>query len=104
MQSKTYIRRPQIKKFYKTYPPKMGILTQNTILKFSKTKNQTKKDPLKFQTIQNIYNGASNQKVFYKTDPLKVGILIQNTISIFSKIKKQTQKRPPKVPKNQKHI
>merc|ERR1712101_47394 len=37
---KTYIRRPQIKKFYKTGPPKVGILLQNTISKFSKTKNQ----------------------------------------------------------------
>ena len=26
--SKTYIRRPQIKKFYKTDPPKVGILIQ----------------------------------------------------------------------------
>ena len=43
--SKTYIRRPQIKKFYKTDPPKVGILIQNTIFKFSKTKNQTLKRP-----------------------------------------------------------
>merc|ERR1712101_85253 len=44
---KTYIRRPQIKKFYKTDPPKVVILIQNTILKFSKTKNQTQKRPPK---------------------------------------------------------
>ena len=32
--SKAYKRRPQIKKFYKTYPQKLGILIQNTISKF----------------------------------------------------------------------
>ena len=50
--SKTYIRRPQIKKFYKTDPPKVGILIQNTISKFSKIKNQTKKRPLKIPKNQ----------------------------------------------------
>merc|ERR1712115_538229 len=71
-------KKPHIKKFNKTDPPpKVGILIQNTISKFSKTKNQ--KVP-------------------------KVGILIQNTIWKFSKTKNQTKKRPPKVPKNQKHI
>ena len=35
--------KPQIKKFLKTYPPKVGILIQNTISKFSKTENLTKK-------------------------------------------------------------
>jgi len=33
-------KKPQIKKFHKTDPPKVGILIQNTISKFSKTKNQ----------------------------------------------------------------
>ena len=60
---KTYIRRPQIKKFYKKDPPNLGILIQNAVSKFSKTKNQTKKDPLNFQNIKNIYMEASNQKV-----------------------------------------
>ena len=50
--SKTYIRGPQIKKFHKTTPPKVGILIQNTISKFSKTKNQTKKRPPKFPKYQ----------------------------------------------------
>ena len=36
-----------MKKFYKTDPPKVLILIQNTILKFSKTKNQTQKRPPK---------------------------------------------------------
>ena len=40
-------KKPQIKKFHKTDPPNMGILIQNTISKFSKTKNQTKKRPPK---------------------------------------------------------
>ena len=33
--------------FYKTDPPKVGILIQKTISKFSKTKNQTQKRPPK---------------------------------------------------------
>ena len=43
--------------------PNVGILIQNTISKFSKTKSQTQKDPLKFQKIKNIYKDASNKKV-----------------------------------------
>ena len=62
-----------MKKFYKTDPPKVGILIQNTISKFSKTKNQTQKRPLKVPNNEkNIYKEASNQK-FYKTDPTKNG-------------------------------
>ena len=38
---------PQIKNYYKTEPPKVGILIQNTISKFSKTKNKTQKRPPK---------------------------------------------------------
>ena len=34
-------------KVYKTDPPREGILIQNTISKFLKTKNQTKKRPPK---------------------------------------------------------
>merc|ERR1712089_8868 len=100
---KTYIRRPQIKKFYKTGPPKVGILIQNTILKFSKTKNLTQKDPQKLQKIKKQYIRRPQIKKFYNTDPPKVGILISNTILKFSKCKNKPQKRPPKVPKNQKH-
>ena len=50
-------------KFYKTNTPKVGIMIQNTILKFSKTKNQTQKRPLNFPNIKNIYKEAWNQKV-----------------------------------------
>ena len=82
----------------------MGILIQNTISKFSKTKNQTQKRPLKFQKIKNTYKEASNKCFLYNRPPPKVGILIQNTISNFLKTKNQTKKRPPKVKKNQKHI
>ena len=39
--------RPQNKNFYKTDPPKVGILIQNTISKFSKTQNQTQNIPPK---------------------------------------------------------
>ena len=38
-------KKPQIKKFYKKDPPKVGILIKSTFLKFSKTKNQTQKRP-----------------------------------------------------------
>ena len=48
---------------YEIEPPQVEFLIQNTISKFSKTKNQTKKDLLKFQKNQNIYNDASNQKI-----------------------------------------
>jgi len=41
----------------------VGILIQNTISKFSKTKNLTQKDPQKLQKIKNIYEEASNKKV-----------------------------------------
>ena len=40
-------KKPEIKKFHKTDPPKIGILIQNTFSKFSKTKNQTQKRPPK---------------------------------------------------------
>ena len=39
--------RPQIEYFYKKDLPNVGILIENTIYKFSKTKNQTKKLPPK---------------------------------------------------------
>ena len=74
----------------------MGILIQNTISKFSKTKNQTQKSSPKVPKIKNIYKEASNKKVIENRPP-KVGILIIKTISKFSQIKKITQKRPPKV-------
>ena len=56
-------KKRQIKKFHKKDPPKVEILIQNTIWKFSKNKYQTQKDSLKFQKIKNIYKNASNQKV-----------------------------------------
>merc|ERR1711984_17878 len=64
-------KKPQIKKFHKTDTPKVGILIQNTISKFSKIK--LKKDPLKFQKIKNIYKEASNQKVIENRPPPKSG-------------------------------
>ena len=70
----------------------MGILIQNKISKFSKTKNQTQKRPHKVpKNKKNIYKEAQI-KNFYKTDPPKVRILIQNTILKFSKTKNLTKK------------
>ena len=58
------MRRFQIKKFHKTGTPNEGIPNKNTTSKFSKTKNQTQKDPLNFQKSKKyIYKEASNQKV-----------------------------------------
>ena len=47
----------------------MRILIQNTISKYSKTKNQTQKDLLKFHFIMNIYKKASKSKSFIKQTP-----------------------------------
>ena len=52
-----------MKKFYKTDPPKVRILIQNTISKFSKNKIKLRKDPPKFPKIKNIYKEASNQNI-----------------------------------------
>ena len=48
-----------------------GILIQNTISKFSKTKNQTIKRPPKVPKIKNIYKEASNKKVLLNRPPQK---------------------------------
>ena len=56
-----HVRETEI--YIHTPPKNVGILIQNAISKFSKTKKQTKKNPLKFQKIKNIYKEASNQKV-----------------------------------------
>ena len=61
--SKTYIRRPQIKKFYKQ-TPKIGNSDSKLNFKiFKNQKSNSEKTPLKFQKIKNIYKEASNQKV-----------------------------------------
>ena len=70
----------QIKKFYKTDPPKVEILIQNTFSKFSKTKNQTQKRPTKVPKNQKHIYGGLKSKSFIKQTPPKVEILIQNTI------------------------
>ncbi len=94
---------PQLKKFYKTNLPKMGILIKNIISKFSITNNQTTKRPPNFQNIK-TYIRRPQIKKFYKTDPPKVGILIQIQFQNFQKPKIKLKKSPPKVPKNQKNI
>ena len=71
----------------------MGILIQNLISKFSKTKKQTQKRPPKFQKIK-TYIRRPQIKKFYKTDPPKVGIMIQNTIPNFQKPKIKLEKYP----------
>ena len=82
----------------------MGILIQNTIFKFSKTKNQIKKRLPKVKKNQKHISGGLKSKSFIKQTPPKIGFLFQNTLSKFFKTKNQTQKRPPNVPKNQKHV
>ena len=91
-------KKPQIKKFHKTDPPKVGNLIQNIISKFLKTKNDTQKDPLKFKKSK-TYIRRPQIKKFHKTDPPKVEILIQNTISKFSTTKIKLKKDPLKFQK-----
>ena len=43
------------KSFIKQTPPKVGIIIQNTILKFSKTKSETQKRPSKFKKNEKKY-------------------------------------------------
>ena len=50
------------KKVSKADPPEVGIFIKNTNCKFSKTKNQTQKWPPKVPKIKNIYKEALNQK------------------------------------------
>ena len=45
-------KKPQMKKFHKRDPQKVGIMIQNTISKFSKTKNNTEKRPPKVKKNQ----------------------------------------------------
>ena len=67
------MRRPQIKKNYKTdpLPQKVGILIQNTISKFLKTKSQTQKRHSKVPKNKKTYIRRPLIKEFYKTDPQK---------------------------------
>ena len=93
--------RPQIKKFYKTDPPKVGILIQNTISKFSKTKNQTQKRLPKDKKNQKHILGGLKSKTFIKQTPKSGNSDSKYNFKIF-KTQNQTQKRPPKFPKYQK--
>ena len=54
-------------------PPKVGILIQNTISKFSKTKNKTQKRPPKVPKNKKTYIRRPQIKKFYKTDSPKSG-------------------------------
>ena len=64
----------------------MGILIKNTISKSSKAKIKIKKDPLKFQEINNIEKDTSNKKVVWNRPP-KVGIMIEEKFQNFQKPK-----------------
>ena len=86
--------RPQKKSFIKQTPPKMGILIQNTISKFSKTKNQTKKDPLNFQNIKNISNEALNQKLLKYRPPKSGNSDSKYNFKIFKTQKSNSKKAP----------
>merc|ERR1712030_70756 len=88
------------KSFIKQTPPKVGFLIKIQFRNFQKSKIKLKKDPLKFQKIQNSYKENSIKKV-RKEPPPKVGILILDPISKFSKIENETQKVPLKLKKIQ---
>merc|ERR1712208_97442 len=95
--SKRYIRRPHIKKFHKTDPPKNGNSdSKKQFQNFQKPKIQLKKDTLKFQKIKNIYKEASNRKVLQKQiPPPKVIIQFKIIIFKFSKNQKSNSKKSP---------
>merc|ERR1712089_33374 len=59
--------------FIKQSPPKLGILIQNTISKFSKTKYQTQKRPPKFPKYHYQWTKKPQIKKFHKTDPPESG-------------------------------
>merc|ERR1711867_387956 len=89
------------KSFIKQTPPKVGILIQTTISKFSKTKNLTQKRPPKVPKNQKHIHGGLIQK-FYKTDPPKS----RNSDSKYNfkifKTKNQTKKKTPQSSKKKK--
>ena len=60
------------KSFIKQTLPKVGILIQNTISKFSKTKNQTQKRPPKVPKNQKHIKGGLKSKSFIKQTPPNV--------------------------------
>ena len=65
-------KKPQIKKFLKTNPPKVGILILNTIQKFSKTKNQTKKrTPEVPKNLKDTEGGLKSKSFIKQTPPQK---------------------------------
>merc|ERR1712030_277308 len=89
---KTYIRRPQIEKFYKTDPTKSGNSDSKCNFQiFTNQKFNSKKNLLSSKKSK-TYIRRPQIKKFYKTHPRKVGFMIQNTISKFSKTKNQTKK------------
>ena len=63
----------------------MEIMIQNTISKFSKTKNQTQKRPPKVPKNKKTYIRMPQIKKFYKTNLPKMGILIKNT-KLYTKV------------------
>ena len=80
----------------------MDILILNTISKFSKTKNFTQKDPLKFQNCKKMCREASNQKV-YENRPPKSGHSDYNyNFKIFKNQKINSKKTPSSLNKNKK--
>ena len=69
--SKTYIRRPQIKKFYKTDPPKSGNCDSKYNFEiFKKQKLNSKKTP-KVPKNQKHIKGGLKSKIFIKQTPQK---------------------------------
>ena len=77
----------------------MGILIQNKKSKFSKNKNQTQNNPLKFLKIKNIYKEASNQKVSYNRPPKSGNFDSKYSFEIFNKQKSNSKKAPLKFQK-----
>merc|ERR1712082_98545 len=98
-----HLRSLKSKSFTKQTPPKMGILIQNTILKYSKTKNQTQKRPAKVPKNKKTYIRRPQIKKFYKTDPPKSGNSDSKyNFKIFKNQKSNSTKAKTKILKNKK--
>ena len=61
----------QSKNVTKQTPPKVDILIPKPVSKFSKLKNHTQKDPLKYQKNTKCYNEQGNRKVEGNRPPQK---------------------------------
>ena len=68
-----WTKKPQIKNFHKTDPPKSGNSDSKYNFEIFKNQNQTKKRPPKVPKKSKTYIRRPQIKKFYKKDPYKGG-------------------------------